>query len=144
MEALNNDKLIVKCGNTKDALRDIAKKINFQYDENWNTRTFGSKIIASLGGKEGGFVIKDEYIVFKHQSGRISVFKVSTNCNNYHPFISSLSYKRLKIIEVMLCIDQKLTQEEKLIESNKVKDDISSYSADRWVIHNIFKSSKTP
>ena len=44
----------------------------------------------------------------------------------------------------MLCIDQKLTQEEKLIESNKVKDDISSYSADRWVIHNIFKNSKTP
>ena len=63
METHNNDKLIVKCGNTKDALRDIAKKINFQYDENWNTRTFGSKIIASLGGKEGGFVIKDEYIV---------------------------------------------------------------------------------
>ena len=144
MEARNNDKLIAKCDNTKDALRNIAKRINSQFDENWNTRTFGSKIITLLGGKEDGFAIKDEYIVLKHKSGRISVFKVNPNCNNYHPFISSLSYKRLKIIEVMLCIDQKLTQEEKLIESNKVKDDISSYSADRWVIHNIFKNSKTP
>ncbi len=144
MEACNNDKLIVKCGNTKQALREIAAKINFPFDENWNTRTFGSKIITLLGGKEGGFVIKDEYIVLKHQSGRISVFRVNPNCNNYHPFISSLSYKRLKIIEVMLCIDEKLTREEELIESNKVKGDISSYSADRWVIHNIFKNSETP
>lgn len=145
MEALNNDKLIGKCGNTKDALRDIAKKINFQYDENWNTRTFGSKIIASLGGKEDGFVIKDEYIVLKHQSGRISVFKVDPNCNNYHPFIDVLSYERLNIIEVMLYIDEKLTREEdKLIKSNNTECSVSSYSADRWVIHNIFKNSKTP
>ena len=144
MEAHNNDKLIVKCGNTKDALRDIAKKINFQYNENWNTRTFGSKIITLLGGKEDGFAIKDEYIVLKHKSGRISVFKVNPNCNNYHPFINALSYESLNIIEVMLCIDEKLKREDELIELNKVKGDISSYSADRWVIHNIFKNSKTP
>ena len=143
MEALNNDKLIVKCGNTKDALRDIAKKINFQYDENWNTRTFGSKIITLLGGKVDGFVIKDEYIVLKHKSGRISVFKVNPNCNNYRPFINAISYRSLNIIEVMLCIDEKLTREDELIESNKAKGDISSYSADRWVIHNIFENSKT-
>lgn len=145
MEAHNNDKLIVKCGNTIQALREIAKRINFQYDENWNTRTFGSKIIASLGGKEDGFVIKDEYIVLKHQSGRISVFKVDPNCNNYHPFIDVLSYERLNIIEVMLYIDEKLTREEdKLIKSNNTECSVSSYSADRWVIHNIFKNSKTP
>ncbi len=144
MEALNNDKLIVKCDNTKDALRNIAKRINFQFDENWNTRTFGSKIITLLGGKVDGFVIKDEYIVLKHKSGRISVFKVNPNCNNYHPFIGALSYKSLNIIEVMLCIDEKLTREEELIESNNAKGDISSYSADRWVIHNIFKNSKSP
>ena len=143
MEAHNNDKLIVKCGNTKDALRDIAKKINFQYNENWNTRTFGSKIITLLGGKEDGFAIKDEYIVLKHKSGRISVFKVNPNCNNYHPFINALSYESLNIIEVMLCIDEKLKREDELIESNNAKGDISSYSADRWVIHNIFKNSKT-
>lgn len=143
MEARNNDKLIAKCDNTKDALRNIAKRINFQYDENWNTRTFGSKIITLLGGKEDGFAIKDEYIVLKHKSGRISVFKVSTNCNNYHHFIDALSYKSLNIIEVMLCIDEKLTREEELIESNNAKGDISSYSADRWVIHNIFKNSET-
>lgn len=142
MEALNNDKLIVKCDNTKDALRDIAKKINFQYDENWNTRTFGSKIITLLGGKEDGFVIKDEYIVFKHQSGGISVFEVNPNSDNFHSLMDN-HYRRLKIIDVMLCIDKKLTREEELIESNNAKCDISSYSADRWVIHNIFKNSKT-
>ena len=142
MEALNNDKLIVKCDNTKDALRDIAKKINFQYDENWNTRTFGSKIITLLGGKEDGFVIKDEYIVFKHQSGGISVFEVNPNSDNFHSLMDN-HYRRLKIIDVMLCIDKKLTREEELIESNNAKGDISSYSADRWVIHNIFKNSKT-
>lgn len=142
MEALNNDKLIVKCGNTKDALRDIAKKINFQYDENWNTRTFGSKIIASLGGEVDGFVIKDEYIVFKHQNGGISVFKVNPNSDNFHSLMDK-HYRRLKIIDVMLCIDKKLTREEDLIESKKANGDISSYSADRWVIHNIFKNTKT-
>lgn len=143
METRNNDKLIAKCDNTKDALRNIAKRINFQYDENWNTRTFGSKIITLLGGKEDGFAIKDEYIVLKHKSGRISVFKVNPNCNNYHPFINALSYESLNIIEVMLCIDEKLKREDELIELNKAKGDISSYSADRWVIHNIFKNSKT-
>ena len=31
--------------NTKGALREIAASINFEYDPNWNTQTFGSKLI---------------------------------------------------------------------------------------------------
>ncbi|UNU72725.1 hypothetical protein LU293_06300 [Moraxella nasovis] len=34
--------------NTKEALREIADKIGLDYDENWNTRQFGSKLIATL------------------------------------------------------------------------------------------------
>lgn len=34
--------------NTKGALREIAEKIGFEYDPNWNTRTFGAKLIDEL------------------------------------------------------------------------------------------------
>lgn len=34
--------------NTKAALREIAEKINFEYDPNWTTRQFGSKLIDEL------------------------------------------------------------------------------------------------
>lgn len=34
--------------NTKGALREIAEKIGFDYDKNWNTRQFGSKLITAL------------------------------------------------------------------------------------------------
>lgn len=34
--------------NTLGALREIAQAIGFAYDENWNTRTFGSKLIDHL------------------------------------------------------------------------------------------------
>ena len=31
--------------NVKGALREVAEKIGFEYDPNWTTRQFGSKII---------------------------------------------------------------------------------------------------
>lgn len=34
--------------NTKGALREIAEAVGFDYDENWNTRQFGSKLIDAL------------------------------------------------------------------------------------------------
>lgn len=34
--------------NTKGALREIAEKVGFEYDENWNTRTFGSTLVDFL------------------------------------------------------------------------------------------------
>ncbi len=34
--------------NTKAALRDIAAAIGFDYDDNWTTRQFGSKLIDAL------------------------------------------------------------------------------------------------
>lgn len=34
--------------NTIGALREIAEKVGFEYDEKWNTRTFGSKLVDFL------------------------------------------------------------------------------------------------
>ncbi len=38
--------------NTKGALREIAEKTGFEYDENWNTRQFGAKLIGELKGEK--------------------------------------------------------------------------------------------
>ena len=49
--------------NAKGALRQIADENNFKYDESWNTRQFGKKIIDALGG--GAPAIADEtYCVY--------------------------------------------------------------------------------
>lgn len=34
--------------NVKGALREIAEQVGFEYDEKWNTRQFGSKLIDHL------------------------------------------------------------------------------------------------
>lgn len=34
--------------NTKEALREIAESINFQYDPDWTTRQFGNKLVDEL------------------------------------------------------------------------------------------------
>ncbi|MDY5858391.1 MAG: hypothetical protein SPK09_04085 [Porphyromonas sp.] len=36
------------CDNTIEALREIAQSIGFRYDSDWNTRTFGSKLIDAI------------------------------------------------------------------------------------------------
>ena len=38
--------------NVKDALREIAEKEDFEYDANWTTRQFGSKLIDFLNEKK--------------------------------------------------------------------------------------------
>lgn len=37
--------------NAKDSLRDIAQAIGFEYDEAWNTRTFGNKLVDFINDK---------------------------------------------------------------------------------------------
>ena len=39
--------------NVKGALREIAGKEGFEYDANWTTRQFGSKLIDFLNEKKG-------------------------------------------------------------------------------------------
>lgn len=38
--------------NVKGALREIAEKEGFEYDPEWNTRQFGSRLIDFLNSKE--------------------------------------------------------------------------------------------
>ena len=38
----------IVCKNAVGALRDIADAVGFQYDDNWNTRQFGKKMIDFL------------------------------------------------------------------------------------------------
>ena len=38
--------------NVKGALREIAEKEGFEYDTNWTTRQFGSKLIDFLNEKK--------------------------------------------------------------------------------------------
>ena len=38
--------------NVKGALREIAEKEGFEYDANWTTRQFGSKLIDFLNEKK--------------------------------------------------------------------------------------------
>ena len=39
--------------NVKGALREVAEKEGFEYDANWTTRQFGSKLINFLLEKKG-------------------------------------------------------------------------------------------
>jgi len=36
--------------NTKGALREIAERTGFEYDPNWTTRQFGSKLVDFING----------------------------------------------------------------------------------------------
>ncbi|MBQ0136881.1 MAG: SUMF1/EgtB/PvdO family nonheme iron enzyme [Bacteroidales bacterium] len=42
------------CGNTKDALREIAALIGMEFDASWTTRQFGAKLLKAI---EGGNVV---------------------------------------------------------------------------------------
>lgn len=42
-----------KYDNVKGALREVAEKEDFEYDPNWTTRQFGSKLIDFLKKKQG-------------------------------------------------------------------------------------------
>lgn len=52
MSVLNNGSIEVYriYDNVKGALREIAEREGFEYDPNWNTRQFGSKLIDFLNG----------------------------------------------------------------------------------------------
>lgn len=42
-----------KYDNVKGALREVAEKEGFEYEPNWTTRQFGSKLIDFLKEKQG-------------------------------------------------------------------------------------------
>ena len=63
--------------NVKGSLRECAEAKNFQYDPNWNTRTFGSKLIKEFG--EGNQAEIGEYTIVKRDSGSIESYRIYGN-----------------------------------------------------------------
>lgn len=66
--------------NAKGNLRELSAKIGFQFDSEWNSRTFGAKLIGFVNGKpisssEEGFAIIEDFVVYKEASGTINVYK---------------------------------------------------------------------
>lgn len=65
--------------NTKGALREIANKIDFEYDDNWNTRQFGAKLIGELKGEKipsKGIAHAEygHYVIYRTEEGSIVVY----------------------------------------------------------------------
>ena len=63
--------------NVKDSLREIAKSKGFDFDPNWTTRQFGSKICKEFG--DGNIATVGEYTVVKCDSGSIETYRVYDN-----------------------------------------------------------------
>lgn len=56
--------------NAKGALREIADEYGFEYDNDWNTRQFGKKLIDAVG--DGNPAIADDtYCVYIDANGSI-------------------------------------------------------------------------
>lgn len=73
-QADNNSIAVFKeYDNTKESLRTIAKELGFEYDPNWTTRQFGSKLVKEFGNQEG-FVFSGNNGVRVMASGSIDSY----------------------------------------------------------------------
>lgn len=63
--------------NAKGAMRECADAKDFEYDPNWTTRQFGSKLIKEFG--DGNMAEIGEYTITKLSSGSIETFQVFSN-----------------------------------------------------------------
>ncbi len=63
--------------NVKSSLRECATAKGFEYDPNWTTRQFGSKLIKEYG--EGNMAEIGEYTIVKRDSGTIETYRTYAN-----------------------------------------------------------------
>ena len=63
--------------NVKGSLRECAEAQNFEYDTNWTTRQFGSKLIKEFG--DGDMAEIGEYTMVKRDSGAIESYRTYAN-----------------------------------------------------------------
>ncbi len=63
--------------NVKGSLRECAEAKGFEYDPNWTTRQFGSKLIKEYG--DGTQAEIGEYTVVKRDSGTIETYRTYAN-----------------------------------------------------------------
>lgn len=63
--------------NVKGALRECAEAQGFEYDTDWTTRQFGSKLIKEFG--DGNVAEIGEYTITKRDSGTIETYRTYDN-----------------------------------------------------------------
>ncbi len=63
--------------NVKASLRECATAQNFEFDPEWTTRQFGSKLIKEFG--DGNMAEIGEYTIVKRDSGSIETYRTYAN-----------------------------------------------------------------
>ena len=63
--------------NVKGSLRECAQTVGFDYEPNWTTQQFGSKLIKEYG--DGKIAEIGEYTITKRDSGSIESYRVYDN-----------------------------------------------------------------
>lgn len=63
--------------NVKGSLRECAQTVGFEYNPNWTTQQFGSKLIKEYG--DGKIAEIGEYTITKRESGSIESYRVYDN-----------------------------------------------------------------
>lgn len=63
--------------NVKSSLRECAEAKGFEYDPDWTTRQFGSKLIKEFGDDDKATI--GEYTIVKRDSGSIETYRTYDN-----------------------------------------------------------------
>ena len=58
----------------KATLRELSEQHGFEYQKEWNTRSFGAKLIADFGGKAEALI--GSYLIRKIEGGAIEVYRI--------------------------------------------------------------------
>lgn len=64
----------------KATLRELSEQHGFNYQKEWNTRSFGAKLIADFGGKTEALV--GSYLIRKIDGGAIEVYRICDEVKN--------------------------------------------------------------
>ena len=63
--------------NVKGSLREASKSVGFEFDPNWTTQQFGSKLVKEYG--DGHTASVGEYTIVKRDSGSVESYRVHGN-----------------------------------------------------------------
>lgn len=64
----------------KGTLRELSEQHGFEYQKEWNTRSFGAKLIADFGGKTETLI--GSYLIRKIEGGAIEVYRICDEVKN--------------------------------------------------------------
>ena len=64
----------------KATLRELSEQHGFEYQKEWNTRSFGAKLIADFGGKAEALI--GSYLIRKIEGGAIEVYRICDAVKN--------------------------------------------------------------